>query len=88
MRIEALPIPHDCSDGFLYAFWRRPAAYCDPRLRQGSSSFWKLSGHERSLSQLKRDLASGAWEERYGHLLGLEELDVGYRLVTAGIALG
>ena len=26
-----IPIPHDCRDGFYGAFWRRPAAYLDPR---------------------------------------------------------
>ena len=26
-------------DGFLYAYWRRPHAYLDPRIRAGSSSF-------------------------------------------------
>ena len=24
-----VPIPHDCLDGFLGAFWRRPEAYLD-----------------------------------------------------------
>ncbi len=34
-----LMIPHDCSDGFLYAYWRRPKAYLDANIRSGSSSF-------------------------------------------------
>src|SRR3546814_13483397 len=24
VEISAVPIPHDCTDGFLYAYWRRP----------------------------------------------------------------
>ena len=28
-RIEPVPIPHDCRDGFLHAYWRRPRAYLD-----------------------------------------------------------
>ncbi|MFM5915569.1 MAG: class I SAM-dependent methyltransferase [Chakrabartia godavariana] len=39
VRIAPVPVPHDCSDGFLYAYWRRPAAYLDPVIRSGSSSF-------------------------------------------------
>src|SRR3546814_8850972 len=34
VEISAVPIPHDCTDGFLYAYWRRPAAYLDPRIRE------------------------------------------------------
>ena len=26
LEVTAVPIPYDCSDGFLYACWRRPAA--------------------------------------------------------------
>ena len=28
-------VPHDCVDGFLGAFWRRPEAYLDPAVRAG-----------------------------------------------------
>lgn len=30
-RIEPIPIPDDCQDGFLHAYWRRPHAYLDRR---------------------------------------------------------
>lgn len=82
--ISAVPIPHDCRDGFLYAYWRRPHAYLDPRVRAGMSSFWAIGGVEAGLAQLAGDLASGAWDDRYGELLGLTELDAGYRLIVAG----
>src|SRR5687767_12858898 len=38
-RIEPVPIPHDCLDGFFHAYWRRPEAYLDPRVRAGISAF-------------------------------------------------
>ena len=38
-RIEPVPIPHDCRDGFFVAYWRRPHAYLDPRVRDGISVF-------------------------------------------------
>ena len=81
--ISPVPVPHDCSDGFLYAYWRRPAAYLDPRIRRGMSSFWALTAVDDGLERLARDLDSGEWEGRYGALRGLEEIDVGYRLVVA-----
>jgi SAM-dependent methyltransferase len=84
--VEVTPVlvPHDCSDGFLYAYWRRPAAYLDPRIRSGSSSFWAVAaGAEAGLQALKRDLETGEWERRYARLLTLEDYDAGYRLVVS-----
>lgn len=83
--VESLtvPIPWDCSDGFLAAFWRRPDSYLDPRVRQNISSLAELTGAELEpgLRRLEQDLASGEWERRYATLRALDELDCGYRLV-------
>lgn len=78
-----VPVPHDCSDGFLYAYWRRPEAYFDPHLRSGSSSFWAIDDVAEGLKQLRDDLESGAWRRRYADLLMLDAYDAGYRLVVA-----
>ena len=77
-----VPIPHDCSDGFLSAYWRRPAAYLDPRVRAAMSSFWVIGDVSEALSRLEKDLESGEWAGRYGHLLEQEACDCGYRLVV------
>jgi hypothetical protein len=37
----------------------------------------------RALDRLARDLASGAWDERYGHLRTTPEWDVALRLIRA-----
>ncbi|RDV06744.1 class I SAM-dependent methyltransferase [Sphingorhabdus pulchriflava] len=81
--VSTVPVPHDCSDGFLYAYWRRPRAYLDPIIRKGMSSFWKIEGTEAALEQLTIDLNSGAWAEQHADILKLQELDVGYRLVIS-----
>ena len=83
VRISPVLVPHDCRDGFLYAYWRRPSAYLDPRIRTGSSAFWAIADAEVGLSKLARDLETGAWHQRYAELLGLEDYDAGYRLVVA-----
>ena len=83
VRIVPVPIPHDCTDGFLCAYWRRPSAYLDARIRAAMSSFWALGDVSEALSRLRADLESGAWAERYSHLLGLDGYDCGYRLVVA-----
>lgn len=82
VEIEAVPIPHDCTDGFLCAYWRRPEAYLDPRIRSGISCFWSIGDFAEGLEKLAGDLDSGAWAERYSELLDLEDCDFGYRLVT------
>lgn len=82
VEIAAVPIPHDCTDGFLYAYWRRPRAYLDPRIRSAMSSFWAIDNMTARLSKLAGDLDTGAWAQRYAELLNLEECDLGYRLVT------
>jgi SAM-dependent methyltransferase len=83
VEVASVPIPHDCMDGFLCAYWRRPAAYLDPRIRAAMSSFWKLGDVSSALGRLERDLASGVWAKRNAELLALNECDLGYRLVVA-----
>src|SRR5882672_7544496 len=72
-RIEVHPllIPHDCVDGFLGAYWRRPHAYLDAGVRGAISTFAKVDGHEMAsgLERLRRDLEDGTWARRHGHLL-------------------
>jgi SAM-dependent methyltransferase len=83
VQVAPVLVPHNCSDGFLYAYWRRPTAYLDPRIRSGSSSFWAISGVEAGLERLRQDLETGEWERRYAELLSLDAYDAGYRLVLA-----
>jgi SAM-dependent methyltransferase len=84
-RIEVVPVPWDCVDGHLGAFWRRPEAYLDPDVRAGMSVFPRLSDEtvERGVSQLADDLRSGEWKRRNAVLLDLDEIDLGYRLVVS-----
>lgn len=83
-RVEAVPIPHDCLDGFYHAYWQRPEAYLDPAVRAGISAFALMDQTcvEAGLARLARDLESGRWARRNADLLELDELDCGYRLVV------
>ena len=81
-----MPVPSDCVDGFLGAFWARPTAYLDPAVRACISSFARadlMPEVEAGLRRLRADLASGAWEARHGGPHAADALDVGYRLVVA-----
>jgi len=83
-RVVPVPIPHDCVDGFMGAYWRRPEAYLAPEVRAAISSLADGTA-QPALDRLASDLASGAWERRYGHLRQLEALDLGYRLVVGRV---
>ena len=80
---QVIPIPHDCSDGFLGAYWRKPYAYLDSSICSGMSGFVGISGMDDGLKRLRDDLNSGEWERRFGYLLRQDSLDIGYRLVVA-----
>ncbi len=83
--IRPVPVPHDCTDGFGAAYWRRPAAYLDPTVRAGISMLAR-TGEEalgEGLARLADDLRTGRWQDDHADLLGLDSLDVGYCLVIA-----
>jgi SAM-dependent methyltransferase len=85
METIKVPIPADCADGFNGAYWRRPRAYLDPRIWRHMSALTLIPAaeRERSIGRLRADLDSGEWERRWGHLLALGELDLGYRVLVA-----
>lgn len=85
-RMQTVPIPWDCADGFFHAYWRRPQAYLQERVRRGTS-VWARVGREaeqRAIAALAEDLRSGAWHTRNTELLHLPEADLGARLLVAG----
>lgn len=85
LRVSTVPVPSDCLDGFCLAFWNRPEAILDPRIGR-ASSIWHLlpaTVIEKGLARLRRDLDSGDWDRRFGHLREQAALDVGVRLALA-----
>jgi SAM-dependent methyltransferase len=83
--VTPIPVPRECVDGFLGAFWARPEAYLDPAVRAGMSTL-AAAGESvlaEGLTRLAADLDSGEWDARYGHLRSLPELDLGYRVIVA-----
>jgi SAM-dependent methyltransferase len=84
-RMEPVPIPWDCADGFFEAYWRRPDAYLDDRVRRGVS-VWARVGPEaeqRAVRGLRDDLVSGLWAERNRYLLALDAAELGLRLLVS-----
>jgi len=84
-RVERIPTPGDCIDGFFEAFWRRPEALLDPAVR-GAQSMWAMLDagvEERIVARLSAALASGAWDAEHGHLRKQEIYDGALRLVVS-----
>lgn len=78
-----VPIPDDCSDGFMAAYWRRPERYLEQGVRNAISAFAMIQQVEEGLDRLRTDLDSGAWRARYGELFKQNSIDLGYKLVIA-----
>ncbi len=85
VKVSKLQIPSDCQDGFFAAFWKRPAAYLKPEVRQATSPFSKVTNLAEGIQKLKADLASGAWVQKNEDILSLSSFDAGYRLITAKV---
>jgi hypothetical protein len=84
-RVERIPTPGDCIDGFFEAFWRRPEALLDPAIR-GAQSMWALlepGVEQRIVDRLAAALDSGAWDAEHGLLRAQEELQGALRLVIS-----
>lgn len=79
--VETIEIPHDCSDGFMCAYWRRPEAYLDPNIRKAISTFSRIPDVQNGLDRLQDEIDSGEWRKKHARLLEKESLDLGYRLV-------
>jgi len=80
--VETIEIPSDCTDGFMCAYWRRPEAYLDPKVRKAISTFSRIPDIQGRLERLQDDIDSGVWRKKYSHLFEKESLDLGYRLVV------
>jgi SAM-dependent methyltransferase len=84
-RVERIPTPGDCSDGFFEAFWRRPEYLLDPAVRSAQSIWALLEPHveRRLVDRLAAALDSGSWDAEHGHLRERDSFDGALRLVVS-----
>lgn len=83
--VETVPIPADCVDGFAEAYFGRPEAFLDDRVRRAQSA-WRFVDDEterRSVAALRAGLADGSWDRRHGELLSAPEYRGALRMVVA-----
>lgn len=82
--VQPVAIPLHCRDGFNEAYYGRPEAFLDEAARLACSS-WSLVptvAVERFVRHLSSDLASGRWDEKYGHLREQMFFDGPLRLIV------
>jgi len=84
VEIVPVPIPIDCSDGFGEAYYGRPELLLDPGARLACSAWHLVDSKvaDRFVAALRRDLADGVWEARYGHLRTQATFEGSLRLVV------
>lgn len=83
VNIVTFPLPNDLSDSFAAVGWARPELYLNSDIRNGISSFANIADNElnQGLANLYKDLETGVWDRKHGHLRQQEQYDVGYRFV-------
>jgi SAM-dependent methyltransferase len=83
--IAPVPIPLDCVDGFIEAFYGRPEAFLDPAVRAAQSAWGTVDPAyvEAGMARLAGDLASGAWDAKYGALRTQPAYEGSLRLIVA-----
>jgi hypothetical protein len=89
-RVHTLPVPRDTPDWMLGSFWAHPERVLDHQARNATSGFARMRPEvvDRVVTALERDLQSGEWDHRHGHLRQLEDHDVGLRLITRASSAG
>lgn len=83
VNVTPFPLPNDLSDSFAAVGWARPELYLDGNIRNGISSFAKMTDAEldRGLTSLQEDLETKAWDRTHGYLRQQQEYDTGYRFI-------
>ena len=83
--VEYVPIPRDCQDGFVEAFYARPESYLDPAVRRSQSpwAFLETGCEQRIVARLRADLESGAWDARFGRWRTMPFFEGSLRLIVS-----
>jgi ubiquinone/menaquinone biosynthesis C-methylase UbiE len=81
--IRVFPLPGDLKDMNMCSGWNRPEIYLDEGIRNNTSGFALADQNEtrRNLAHLKKDLASGEWDRKYGTLRKRDSFDAGFRFI-------
>jgi SAM-dependent methyltransferase len=85
-KVEVLPVvvPFNCIDGFMEAFYGRPEAFLHKHVRAAQSAWGLMPELENEfVSRLKRELDSGEWDRKHGHLRTRPDFSCTLRLIVS-----
>jgi len=84
-KVEEIPVPLHCVDGFQEAFYGRPEAFLHKEVRSAMSAwgFFQPEVQEVLVQRLAGALASGEWDRKYGQLRTQPYFTGAMRLITA-----
>ncbi|MBX7043233.1 MAG: class I SAM-dependent methyltransferase [Ignavibacteria bacterium] len=83
-KVEKVPVPLNCRDGFQEAFYGRPEEFLKKEVRESQSAWGYLAGgdEDRLVIRLASELESGRWDERFGHYRHQPHFTGALRLIT------
>lgn len=83
--VSSVAIPLHCVDGFNEAYYGRPERFLEPEARLACSAWSFVDGavSDRAIADLQSDLATGAWDKRYGTLRNQAFFDGSLRVIVA-----
>lgn len=81
--VHIFEIPADFQDRFSAALWKNPDEFLAHRAIKAMSLFNSLNDAQlaNGYQRLQNDVMSGVWQKKYSHLLDLDSLDVGSRII-------
>lgn len=85
VRIEPVPVPIDCTDGFVEAYYGRPERFLDESVTRAQSGwgFTQRGTLDRFRAALSSDLASGVWDRKHAHWRTLPTFAGALRLLVS-----
>jgi len=84
-QIVPFKLPVNLKDHFAAAAWKTPRLYLNEDYRLNISSFRlaDAAAVNHGVKRLAADLENGLWEDSYGEVLQMDELDAGYYILLA-----
>jgi SAM-dependent methyltransferase len=82
-KVEEIPVPLHCVDGFQEAFYGRPEAFLHKEIRMAMSAWGFIQEQDVLVQRLANALSSGEWDKKYGFLRTQPYFTGAMRLITA-----
>lgn len=85
--VRSIPVPIDCSDGFIEAFYGRPEELTKKEVRSTQSmwSFLPPGVVDMKTEILTKELASGEWDRKFGSFRNMPEFNGALKLIIANV---